>query len=456
VATQGQTINTTPRMTGLLGSALSPGDQIKVYDGATELGVATVTGTTWTYTPATALALGAHTFKAKWIPVNGTTVTVSNDFVLTIQTSKLPHTGVSASQCYQSSADALLSCADSSATSLNSEQDGMRTTKNPISFSRLLKPDGQPYDLTECVQDNVTGLIWEGKTTSGARAGSLTYTNLDDTTKAQIRGVNTSRAPTQTEIDASTNTIGYVNAVNHLNNGLGLCAYTDWRLPTVEELQSIVDFGVVAGDPTPTLPTVQSSWFPNTALKTYWSSSPTDSEDAAWALYFGYGTSDTNPRSNTDDFAVRLVRGSPKQPATRFTANAAGDEVTDALTGLIWKRCSAGMRWDAATSDCTGFASTYTHEEALAYAQTQTGGWRLPNVRELGTLIDRSKTFNVFFSIFPSTMTNDPYWASTPNVSNSSKAWNVEFQIGQTVNFYQDGDDRTGSIYVRLVRDPAP
>ncbi|MEY2620943.1 MAG: hypothetical protein RIT26_763, partial [Pseudomonadota bacterium] len=110
VATQGQTINTTPRMTGLLGSALSPGDQIKVYDGATELGVATVTGTTWTYTPATALALGAHTFKAKWIPVNGTTVTVSNDFVLTIQTSKLPHTGVSASQCYQSSADALLSC----------------------------------------------------------------------------------------------------------------------------------------------------------------------------------------------------------------------------------------------------------------------------------------------------------------------------------------------------------
>ena len=40
---------------------------------------------------------------------------------------------------------------------------------------------GGTYDLTECVKDNSTGLIWEGKPTSGDRSTDNTYTNYDNT-----------------------------------------------------------------------------------------------------------------------------------------------------------------------------------------------------------------------------------------------------------------------------------
>ncbi|MCX8517043.1 MAG: DUF1566 domain-containing protein [Rhodoferax sp.] len=106
------------------------------------------------------------------------------------------------------------------------------------------------YDKTECVQDNNTGLVWEGKTASGARAGTSTYTNYDGTDVGQ-KGNAGAAIPTQ--ISASNNSIGYVNSVNA---GSGLCGYTDWRLPTVEELQGIV----VSGQS----PSIDTAWFPNT------------------------------------------------------------------------------------------------------------------------------------------------------------------------------------------------
>ena len=95
------------------------------------------------------------------------------------------------------------------------------------------------YDKTECVQDNNTGLVWEGKTASPAtsRLGTSTYTNYDSTSSGQKLGGGN---PTQTEIDAITNSIGYKNSVNTS----ALCGYTDWRLPTKEELRG---FWLVAG-----------------------------------------------------------------------------------------------------------------------------------------------------------------------------------------------------------------
>ena len=70
-------------------------------------------------------------------------------------------------------------------------------------------------------------LFWEGKIASPAtsRLGTSTYTNFDSTSSGQkTDGSN----PIQAEINASTNSIGYVNSVN----ASGLCGYTDWRLPT--------------------------------------------------------------------------------------------------------------------------------------------------------------------------------------------------------------------------------
>ena len=233
---------------------------------------------------------------------NSAGTVTSNTAQLTVSSavasvSKLPHTGITASQCYKAESDNLVSCSSSGAQALNSQQDGNRTTINAMSYSLVSKASGGTYDKTECVKDDVTGLIWEGKTASGTRAGSNTYTNYDSTASAQkSNGSN----PTQEEIDASTNSMGYVNTVN----SVALCGFTDWRIPTVDELQGIVDYGT-------STPTINSTWFPNTSSPyPTWSSSPQVGKSKfAWRVNFSSG--DVNDFYGTGRgyaAGVRLVR----------------------------------------------------------------------------------------------------------------------------------------------------
>jgi Protein of unknown function (DUF1566) len=128
--------------------------------------------------------------------------------------------------------------------------------------------------------------------------------------------------------------------------------------------------------------------------------------------------------------------------AGRFTAN--GVEVTDSRTGLVWARCSAGQSLNGTA--CTGTANTYTHEQALSYAASQSG-WRLPNVKELASLADKGcQNPAIDSTAFPNTVTS-LYWSSSPYVGNSGSAWSVYFFNG-TVS----GDIRYSGYYVRLVR----
>lgn len=124
------------------------------------------------------------------------------------------------------------------------------------------------YDKTECVRDNATGLIWEGKTSTGLRAGDNKYNNLDSTSLLQI-AANTvplttplpARSPTQVEIDALDNTVGYKNNVN----ALALCGSNRWRLPTLTELQTIRLPG--------TTTQIDMEWFSTTNFNGYYATS---------------------------------------------------------------------------------------------------------------------------------------------------------------------------------------
>ena len=219
--------------------------------------------------------------------------------------SRLPDTGITASQCYAAGSDTLVSCTSAAAIALNSQQDGMigldvsspDSSDGKLGFSYSTVGS---YAKTECVKDNLTGLTWEGKPTTGLRAASNTYTNYDNTAAAQALNGSAFVNPTQAQIDAATNTVGYVNAVN----ASALCGYTDWRLPTVDELQSIVDYSVAYL----TGPTVDANWFPNTVFWAYWSSSSfVDYTHYAWAFNFFSGDSlGGNYRSYSNH--VRLVR----------------------------------------------------------------------------------------------------------------------------------------------------
>lgn len=143
--------------------------------------------------------------------------------------------------------------------------------------------------------------------------------------------------------------------------------------------------------------------------------------------------------------ALGLLAGltGPVQAQARFSYSSDGAEVADAKTGLVWQRCSAGQNWSGST--CAGAATAYTPEAALAYAQSQTG-WRLPNVKELSSLVDRTVDYPSIDNLaFPASL--DAVWAASPFTGNSTAVWAVNF-----VNGIVGVNQRNSTNKVRLVR----
>ena len=128
----------------------------------------------------------------------------------------------------------------------------------------------------------------------------------------------------------------------------------------------------------------------------------------------------------------------------RFVVLAGGHEVKDHQTGLVWRRCAEGQRWDG--THCDGEAQTMPHLAALALAQTQPG-WRLPDMPELYSLVEPGRRQPALdAAVFPDTP-GYWFWTSTLTDSRISHAWMVHFGAGEP-NFAL----RMNHVHVRLVR----
>jgi hypothetical protein len=124
-------------------------------------------------------------------------------------------------------------------------------------------------------------------------------------------------------------------------------------------------------------------------------------------------------------------------PYPRFTIHDNGtpqladDTVTDNLTGLMWTRNAKHQAKKWYDSDAGDYpALEYCSNLELARYRD----WRLPNVRELHSLIDFSQFSPALPSGHPFTDVQDAYWSSTTLAISSNFAWLVDLGDGNVYN----------------------
>jgi len=144
-----------------------------------------------------------------------------------------------------------------------------------------------------CVLDNKSSLVWEVKSENeGIQYALNTYTWFDG-----VSGRENGIYSKNCYWGKNCNTQTYIEDINKAE----LCTYSDWRLPTRDELKSIVDY---YGDSDIL---IDSLLFPNTQMDTYWTSmSAKDNLSLAYEIPFFFGGSVV--REKTIDTFVRLVR----------------------------------------------------------------------------------------------------------------------------------------------------
>jgi len=225
-----------------------------------------------------------------------------------------------------------------------------------------------------------------------------------------------------------------------------LGGYNDWRVPTIKELYSLINFNGRSGAlPSQCIAYIDTNYFG-------WTTGPgdttvgqrtIDAQDWSATEYkgltmnndttiFGLNTVDGRikgyPKYNPgttlpQDMYVRFVRGNTSYGINNFVDNS-DSTITDNATGLMWMKYDSkqGMNW----------------QSALAYAQTMNSqsflghnDWRLPHAKELQSLLDYSRSLDATNSaaidpIFNCTAitdeggnTNYPfYWTSTTHLDN--------------------------------------
>ncbi|WP_045215356.1 DUF1566 domain-containing protein [Desulfonatronovibrio magnus] len=269
--------------------------------------------------------------------------------------------------------------------------------------------NGGPWIMT---RDDVTGLIWEVKTDDN-KSDRYNWNDAQDS---------------------------FISNLNQEEYG----GFSDWRLPDVKELSSLINSGTHA-------PAIEKFYFPNTALSTsYWSSTDyTFSRNQVWLVQV-----DGNAHCNyiTHSYMVRAVRAGPPQQQN-LTDNQDGT-VTDSATGLMWQKCTYGQTWDDGQGTCTGSAASLDWQQSLEAAENlELAGhddWRLPNRNELQSLADYSRHAPAIDPMLWDSTELANYWSSTTRADFTDSSMIVDFNFARI-----DTRSKSDNNHVRAVRDDA-
>ncbi len=289
--------------------------------------------------------------------------------------------------------------------------------------------------------------IEAGGYTLGAMADvdkAIAETNESNNTKASNNMINIARyAATQyTVTDKKTRLVwqksdddskrSWSDAVSYCDQ-LVLGGKSDWRLPRIDELRTLIDY-------TRFLPAIDPSFQGHTNAD-YWTITELTTPipmGYKWIVDFQSGSDGWLAETSAN--YVRCVRNGPFWPLdpSENLVMLDEDRVKDNRTKLTWQRADDG----------TG----RTWQESVQYCNDlELGGakdWRLPAITELESIIDYTE-YQPAFDPLVFEGSASTYWSATSSgVDGAHNAWAVDYFYGQIPGFYP----KTGKFKVRCVR----